>query len=93
MKGSGGDDRDRAILLSCETQSFWHADGSLPAGLKTMRVFVSVMRGRLLVQLTIAADVVAASLSGELKGEQWEGTDGALAKLLLLDQFPRTAFR
>lgn len=34
-----------------------------------------------------------ASFSGELKGEEWDGPAGALAKLLLLDQFPRTAYR
>ena len=27
------------------------------------------------------------------KGEEWDGPTGALAKLLLLDQFPRTAYR
>lgn len=33
------------------------------------------------------------SCSGELKGEEWETPKGALARLLLLDQFPRTVYR
>lgn len=37
--------------------------------------------------------VLLLALSGELKGGDWEGPNGAMAKLLLLDQFPRTAYR
>lgn len=31
--------------------------------------------------------------SGELTGEDWEGPQGALAKIIVLDQFPRTVYR
>ena len=37
--------------------------------------------------------IVNASFSGELKGEGWDGPNGAMAKILLLDQFPRAAYR
>ncbi|CAN0245310.1 unnamed protein product [Pylaiella littoralis] len=38
-------------------------------------------------------ELIQKAASGELKGEEWEGPQGALAKILLLDQFPRTAYR
>ncbi|CAN0196127.1 unnamed protein product, partial [Ectocarpus fasciculatus] len=38
-------------------------------------------------------DLMAKAGSGELKGEDWETPNGALARLLLLDQFPRTVYR
>lgn len=47
----------------------------------------------LLSLLAVVVAVVAASHSGELKGEEWEGPNGTLARLLLLDQFPRTVYR
>eukprot|EP00903_Cladosiphon_okamuranus_P011301 g10656.t1 len=38
-------------------------------------------------------ELIKKAASGELKGGDWEGPNGALAKLLLLDQFPRTVYR
>eukprot|EP00752_Nemacystus_decipiens_P005776 g5225.t1 len=38
-------------------------------------------------------ELIGRAASGELGGEDWDGPNGALAKLLLLDQFPRTAYR
>ncbi|CAB1111383.1 unnamed protein product [Ectocarpus sp. CCAP 1310/34] len=38
-------------------------------------------------------ELMAKAGSGELKGEEWETPKGALARLLLLDQFPRTVYR
>lgn len=31
--------------------------------------------------------------SGELTGKDWDGPQGALAKIIVLDQFPRTVYR
>jgi uncharacterized protein (DUF924 family) len=37
--------------------------------------------------------IVHAAAAGLLSGSPWEGPEGALAKLILLDQFPRCIFR
>lgn len=41
----------------------------------------------------MSADVVHAAAAGMLSGSEWAGPEGALAKLILLDQFPRCIFR
>lgn len=38
-------------------------------------------------------ELMQKAASGELVGEAWDGPTGALARLLLLDQFPRTVYR
>ncbi|CAM9967770.1 unnamed protein product [Laminaria digitata] len=40
-----------------------------------------------------STDLIHRAANGELKGEDWDGPQGALAKILLLDQFPRAAYR
>ncbi|CAM9520234.1 unnamed protein product, partial [Hapterophycus canaliculatus] len=41
----------------------------------------------------MSKDLIQKTADDDLKGEEWDSPQGALAKLLLLDQFPRTAFR
>eukprot|EP00904_Undaria_pinnatifida_P008557 jgi/Undpi1/4831/HiC_scaffold_19.g08184.m1 len=38
-------------------------------------------------------DLIQKAASGELTGEDWDGPQGVLAKIIVLDQFPRTAYR
>lgn len=56
---------------------------------------LSQMRGVFvcLNKITATFDFFSRLHSGELKGGDWEGPRGALAQVLLLDQFPRTVYR